>query len=81
MLDLGLWWLLKSPRLSWFQVPLTEVVDPLDFEDFILQSQPLNDNDPESSMLEFPDDDIEVTTIPRHCRTVQPSIPKDIGYV
>lgn len=57
------------------------MVDPLDFEDFILQSQPLNDNDPDSGMLEFPDDDIEVTTIPRHCRTVQPSTPQDIGYV
>lgn len=62
------------------QVPLNEVVEPVDFEDFVLQNQPLNEDDPDSKMLEFPDDDIEVTTIPRQCRTVKPSIPKDLGY-
>ena len=66
---------------DWFQIPLNEVVEPPEFEDFVLQNQPLNENDPDSKMLEFPDDDIEVTTIPRHCRTVQRCIPKDAGYV
>ena len=65
--------------LFYKQVPLNEVVEPLDFEDFVLQNQPLNEDDPDSKMLEFPDDDIEVTTIPRKCRTVQPCIPKDLG--
>ncbi|XP_048582972.1 dedicator of cytokinesis protein 7-like [Nematostella vectensis] len=60
-------------------VPLSEVVNPLDFEEFVLQNQPLNDNEPDAHMFDFPDDDIEVTTTPRHCRTVQPTIPKDIS--
>ena len=62
-----------------FQTPLNEVVEPPDFEDLLLQNQPFNENDPKSKMLEFPDDDIEVTTIPRQCRTVKPCFPKDTG--
>jgi len=54
-------------------------VEPPDFEEIVLQNQPFNENDPKSKMLEFPDDDIEVTTIPRQCRTVKPCFPKDTG--
>jgi hypothetical protein len=54
-------------------------VEPLDFEKYILDNQPLAENDAESKLLEFPDDDIEVTTIQRHHRTVHPYIPKDPG--
>ena len=61
------------------QIPLNEVVEPPDFEEIVLQNQPFNENDPKSKMLEFPDDDIEVTTIPRQCRTVKPCFPKDTG--
>ncbi|XP_028405418.1 dedicator of cytokinesis protein 7-like [Dendronephthya gigantea] len=58
----------------------TKIVDPLDFEKYILENQPLADeNDPVSKLLEFPDDDIEVTTIQRQHRTVHPSTPKDPG--
>ncbi|XP_078354984.1 dedicator of cytokinesis protein 6-like, partial [Oculina patagonica] len=60
-------------------IPLNEVVEPPDFEEIVLQNQPFNENDPKSKMLEFPDDDIEVTTIPRQCRTVKPCFPKDTG--
>ena len=61
------------------QIPLNEVVEPPDFEDIVLAQQPFNENDPNSKMLEFPDDDIEVTTIARQCRTVNPCFPKDTG--
>lgn len=65
--------------MTYLQIPLNEVVEPPDFEEIVLQNQPFNENDPNSKMLEFPDDDIEVTTIPRQCRTVKPCFPKDTG--
>ena len=62
------------------QQSFVDVVDPLDFEEFILQHQPLaEESDGVQNLAEFPDDDIEVTTVPRKHRTVETSIPKDIG--
>ena len=46
-----------------------------------MDNQPLAENDADSKLLEFPDDDIEVTTIQRQHRTVNPHIPNDPGYV
>ncbi|XP_068675521.1 dedicator of cytokinesis protein 7-like [Montipora foliosa] len=60
-------------------IPLNEVVEPPEFEEILLANQPFNENDPNSKMLEFPDDDIEVTTINRQCRTVHPCFPDDSG--
>ena len=54
-------------------------MEPPEFEEIVLANQPFNENDPKSKMLEFPDDDIEVTTISRQCRTVVPCFPKDTG--
>lgn len=54
-------------------------MEPPEFEEIVLAHQPFNENDPNSKMLEFPDDDIEVTTITRQCRTVNPCFPKDAG--
>lgn len=69
-----------SPDLSLERkIADTKLVEPLDFEKYILENQPLAENDPESKLLEFPDDDIEVTTIQRQHRTVHPYIPKDPG--
>lgn len=70
-----------SPLSPICKISQTKIVDPLDFEKYILENQPLADeNDPVSKLLEFPDDDIEVTTIQRQHRTVHPSTPKDPGY-
>uniref|UniRef100_A0A7M5X2J4 Dedicator of cytokinesis protein 7 n=2 Tax=Clytia hemisphaerica TaxID=252671 RepID=A0A7M5X2J4_9CNID len=53
-----------------------DVVDPLDFEEFILQHQPLADDSSTIAVLsEFPDDDIEVTSIQRKSRTVGLTVP------
>ncbi|XP_065674534.1 dedicator of cytokinesis protein 7 isoform X2 [Hydra vulgaris] len=53
-----------------------DVVEPVDFEEFIMQQQSLaDDNNPLAVLSEFPDDDIEVTTIKRAYRTVGPSVP------
>lgn len=70
-----------SPLSPIRKISQTKLVDPLDFEKYILENQPLAENDPETKLLEFPDDDIEVTTIHRQHRTVHPYIPKDPGYV
>ena len=43
-------------------VSLGDVVDPLDYEDFIQQHQLLIDRDPLRTMLDFPVNDIEVCT-------------------
>eukprot|EP00794_Sanderia_malayensis_P007878 gene7878-8729_t len=59
-----------------------DVADPLDFEDFILQHQPLAEEcDSVENLCEFPDDDIEVTSIPRKHRTIENPLPKDIHAV
>ena len=59
-----------------FQITFQNVVDPLDFEDFILQHQPLADDNKTVLVLsEFPDDDIEVTNIPRLHRTIGKPVP------
>ncbi len=68
-----------SPSSPICKISQTKLVDPLDFEKYVLENQPLAENDAESKLLEFPDDDIEVTTIQRQHRTVHPYIPKDPG--
>ena len=69
----------RSPLSPIRKISQTKLVEPLDFEKYVLDNQPLAENDPESKLLEFPDDDIEVTTIHRQHRTVHPHIPKDPG--
>jgi len=59
-----------------FQVPLTDVVDPPDFEEFIAQNQNVIDRDPMSHLLEFPTDDIQVKRLCRPVRTIAPVIPE-----
>ena len=64
---------------SFKKLALTKIQDPLDFEKYISENQPVAENDADSKLLEFPDDDIEVTTIQRQHRTVHHYIPKDPG--
>ncbi|XP_067118403.1 dedicator of cytokinesis protein 7 isoform X1 [Centruroides vittatus] len=58
-------------------IPLCDVVDPLDFEDFLNQHQDQADRDPIHHLLEFPPDDIEVGIVPRKIRTVGPIVPEN----
>uniref|UniRef100_A0A2K6B218 Dedicator of cytokinesis 6 n=1 Tax=Macaca nemestrina TaxID=9545 RepID=A0A2K6B218_MACNE len=60
-----------------FQVPLTEVVEPLDFEDVLLSRPPDAEPGPLRDLVEFPADDLELLLQPRECRTTEPGIPKD----
>ncbi|XP_034801928.3 dedicator of cytokinesis protein 6 isoform X4 [Pan paniscus] len=58
-------------------VPLTEVVEPLDFEDILLSRPPDAEPGPLRDLVEFPADDLELLLQPRECRTTEPGIPKD----
>ncbi|XP_041064255.1 dedicator of cytokinesis protein 7 isoform X9 [Carcharodon carcharias] len=59
------------------QVPLTEAVDPVDFEDYVLMHPPIIDPGPLRDLLEFPPDDIEVIYSPRECRTLVQAVPEE----
>ncbi|XP_033636293.1 dedicator of cytokinesis protein 7-like isoform X4 [Asterias rubens] len=57
-------------------VPLSDVVDPLDFEEFLEANRIHYNRDPLRHLLEFPADDLVVTSKPKECRTVKPSLPE-----
>lgn len=59
------------------QVPLTEVIEPLDFEDVLLSRPPDAEPGPLRDLVEFPADDLELLLQPRECRTTEPGIPED----
>ncbi|CAM1319326.1 DOCK6 (predicted) [Pycnogonum litorale] len=59
------------------QVPLRDVVDPPDFEEFINAHRDQIDRDPIHHLLDFPIDDIEVGILPRKCRTLLPLVLRD----
>lgn len=59
------------------QVPLTEVVDPVDFEEYLMSHPMVVDSGPLRDLYEFPTDDIEVVYTPRECRTVVSSVPEE----
>uniref|UniRef100_A0A674K5L6 Dedicator of cytokinesis protein 7 n=1 Tax=Terrapene triunguis TaxID=2587831 RepID=A0A674K5L6_9SAUR len=59
-------------------VPLTEAVDPVDLEDYLITHPLTMDSGPLRDLLEFPPDDIEVVYSPRECRTL---VSKDKNYL
>ncbi|XP_072853828.1 dedicator of cytokinesis protein 7 isoform X2 [Pogona vitticeps] len=58
-------------------VPLTEPVDPVDMEDYLLTHPLAVESGPLRDLLEFPSDDIEVIYSPRECRTLVLSVPEE----
>lgn len=52
-----------------------QLVDPLDFESFILKNKTILQNDPQRELLLYPPDDVSQVVLPRKFRTVWPSIP------
>lgn len=56
---------------------LADCVEPVDYEDFLDQHQLEADRDPLHRILHFPPDDIVVTLIPRHIRTLQAIVPEE----
>ncbi|XP_078387616.1 dedicator of cytokinesis protein 7 isoform X1 [Cetorhinus maximus] len=75
----------SSPQLSKKRsgshqlVPLSEVVEPVDFEEYLTTHPPAPEPGPLRELLEFPADDIEVAYEPRECRTVEPGVPEEVG--
>uniref|UniRef100_A0A8C5C768 Dedicator of cytokinesis 7 n=1 Tax=Gadus morhua TaxID=8049 RepID=A0A8C5C768_GADMO len=49
----------------------------LDFEEYLSTHPPLVESGPLRDLIEFPPDDIEVTYVPRDCRTVAPALPEE----
>uniref|UniRef100_A0AAX7SRI2 Dedicator of cytokinesis 7 n=1 Tax=Astatotilapia calliptera TaxID=8154 RepID=A0AAX7SRI2_ASTCA len=58
-------------------VPLTEAVEPVDFEEYLITHPPIVESGPLRDLIEFPPDDIEVIYTPRECRTVVQAVPED----
>ncbi|KAL1463566.1 hypothetical protein WDU94_015306 [Cyamophila willieti] len=67
----------SESRMSFIYTSITDVVDPIDYEDFLLQQSLLIDRDPLKQLLEFPVDDIQVCVLPRKIRTLKPLLPKE----
>ncbi|KAK6180566.1 hypothetical protein SNE40_012697 [Patella caerulea] len=57
-------------------VPISDVIDPPEFEDFVIQNQCMIERDPFRDLLLFPEDDIEVHSVGKRCRTISPVIPE-----
>lgn len=66
-----------SHSLIAHQVPLTEAVEPVDFEEYLITHPPIVESGPLRDLIEFPPDDIEVIYTPRECRTVVQAVPED----
>nr|XP_032636262.1 dedicator of cytokinesis protein 6 isoform X2 [Chelonoidis abingdonii] len=58
-------------------VPLTEVVEPVDFEEYLAAHPPELEPGPLHDLVEFPADDVEVVREPRECRTLEPGVPDE----
>uniref|UniRef100_A0A8D3C120 Dedicator of cytokinesis 7 n=1 Tax=Scophthalmus maximus TaxID=52904 RepID=A0A8D3C120_SCOMX len=58
-------------------VPLTEAVEPVDFEEYLITHPPIVESGPLRDLIEFPPDDIEVIYTPRECRTVAQAVPEE----
>ncbi|XP_075403417.1 dedicator of cytokinesis protein 6 isoform X3 [Tenrec ecaudatus] len=58
-------------------VPLTEVMEPLDFEEVLLSRPPDAEPGPLRDLVEFPADDLELVLQPRECRTTEPGTPEE----
>ncbi|XP_033123079.1 dedicator of cytokinesis protein 7-like isoform X2 [Anneissia japonica] len=56
---------------------LSEIVDPPDYEVYLEKHHYRIQSDDCPQLLKYPDDDIEVSIIPRKCRTVKPALPDE----
>lgn len=63
------------------KISLSELVEPLDYEEFLIQHSNLLNRDPLRTMLDFPVDDVQVKIIPRKIRTTEYIVPKENVYV
>uniref|UniRef100_A0A8C1WQS1 Dedicator of cytokinesis 7 n=1 Tax=Cyprinus carpio TaxID=7962 RepID=A0A8C1WQS1_CYPCA len=66
-----------SPLDFSLQIPLTEAIEPVDFEEYLITHPPLIESGPLRDLIEFPSDDIEVLYTPRECRTLGQAVPEE----
>lgn len=63
------------------QLPLTEVVEPVDFEEYVSSHAPGVEPGPLRELLEFPPDDLELLHLDKECTTLEPPLPDEEEYV
>ncbi|XP_067007867.2 dedicator of cytokinesis protein 9 [Anabrus simplex] len=55
-----------------------QLVEPVDFETFILKNKTLLQNDPQRELLLYPPDDVSQVVLPRRFRTTTHSVPANL---
>lgn len=63
------------------QVLLTDVVEPVNFEEYVDDHSDIISRDPFPLLVDVPKDDIDVRLIPRRLRTVGPILPDFRDFV
>uniref|UniRef100_A0A671S093 Dedicator of cytokinesis protein 7-like n=1 Tax=Sinocyclocheilus anshuiensis TaxID=1608454 RepID=A0A671S093_9TELE len=58
-------------------VPLTEVVEPVDYEEYVSSHPPGAEPGLLRQLLEFPSDDLELLLQERECATIEPPVPEE----
>uniref|UniRef100_A0A8C7Z5X1 Dedicator of cytokinesis 6 n=1 Tax=Oryzias sinensis TaxID=183150 RepID=A0A8C7Z5X1_9TELE len=58
-------------------LPLTEVVEPVDFEEYVSSHAPGVEPGPLRQLMEFPQDDLELLQLEKECTTLEPPIPEE----
>ncbi|XP_012734020.1 dedicator of cytokinesis protein 7 isoform X2 [Fundulus heteroclitus] len=72
-----------SPQLSkkrggaHHSLPLTEVVEPVDFEEYVSSHAPGVEAGPLRQLMEFPQDDLELLQLDKECTTLEPPMPEE----
>jgi hypothetical protein len=58
-----------------------DIIDPIDYEEYIDEHRQKIENDPLRHLLEYPNDDIDFIRIDRQYRTIIPTMPeKEFEY-
>uniref|UniRef100_A0A3Q1FCD0 Dedicator of cytokinesis 6 n=1 Tax=Acanthochromis polyacanthus TaxID=80966 RepID=A0A3Q1FCD0_9TELE len=76
-----------SPQLSkkrgggHHPLPLTEVVEPVDFEEYVSSHAPGVEPGPLRQLMEFPQDDLELLQLDKDCTTLEPPLPEEEDYI
>uniref|UniRef100_A0A671V0R3 Dedicator of cytokinesis 6 n=1 Tax=Sparus aurata TaxID=8175 RepID=A0A671V0R3_SPAAU len=58
-------------------LPLTEVVEPVDFEEYVSSHAPGVEPGPLRQLMEFPQDDLELLHQDKECITLEPPMPEE----
>ncbi|XP_010898348.2 dedicator of cytokinesis protein 7 isoform X3 [Esox lucius] len=68
---------LSKKRGAHHPVPLTEVVEPVDYEEYVSNHAPGVEPGPLRQLMEFPPDDLELLLQERECTTLEPPLPEE----